>query len=212
MRASQLPRLTDFGVTLVPSAHGVFPGSDPATPDRLLECMAGFYRSGLAARQAAEKLRQDHGLSSSQLVLLGPADASRLRFARHALGWAPDDAREPVMQRGDGWLASVVGALLAGLAMVVWLTNDYPQPEDWPALWIPLAVLCGAALGAGLVAALAWPRTPHRFDINVRQQLQLGCWALVACRVPWACQADVVAEMRQGSDKWCAVAPRMHRL
>ncbi len=211
MNAEQLTSRADFGVTS-PTVHGVFPGSDPATPDRLLDCMAGFYRSGLAARLAEQKLRQTHGLSASQLVLLGPNDASRQRFSRHAQGWAPDGAHDPAMQLSDGWLAGAAGAVLAGLAMLVWLTISYPQPEDWPALPIPLALLFGAVAGAGLVAVLAWPPTPQRFDNNVRQQLQLGCWALVACRVPWACQAGVVAVMRQGSDKWCAVAPRMHRL
>lgn len=202
----------DCAAPVAPVAHGTFPGSEETTPDRLLECMASFYRSGLAARLAEQNLRQSHGLLASQLVLLGPADASRLRFARHALGWAPDEARDPMMQHGDGWLAGVAGALLAGLAMLVWLTVNYPQPEDWPNLFIPLALMLGAALGAGLVAVLAWPRRPQRFDVNVRQQLQLGCWALVACRVPWSRQAEVVAQMRHGSDKWCAVAPRMHRL
>ena len=55
--------------------------------DCTLSCIAAFYPSESAMRDAARSLLRHHGLTRSQLVLMGPRDADPARFARHAQRW-----------------------------------------------------------------------------------------------------------------------------
>ena len=195
--------------------------SDPAvvadadradTPDRLLSCMAGFYTSDLQARTALRSVQVAQRLLPAQTLLLSPDDAGYLRFARLSRQWAVDQASAGPRGIGGLWLASAVGASLASLAALVILLWEAPQFDAWLVMMLMALQGLGGLLGAGLFALWVRLRPRHRFDAQVRQQLILGCWALVLHQVPWADQAAVVRLLRSTSLRWCASAPHSRRL
>lgn len=183
-----------------------------ATPDRLLSCMAGFYPTEAQARAAWQQALQTQRLLPWQVVLLSPDDAGNLRYARVSHQWASDlaSARPPMI--GDGWVACAVGAALAGLAALAWLQLGLRQSDTWQWVHLVTALVLGGLLGGGLLALWAQPPPTHRFNEQVRRQLGLGCWAVVAYRVPWAAQAGVVRLLRSTGQRWCAAAPPIRRL
>lgn len=183
-----------------------------ATPDRLLSCMAGFYANEAQARAALRLALQTWGLLPAQTTLLSPDDAGPLRFARVAHRWAGDLAGARPPRIGDGWVASGLGAALAGAAALAWIQLGLRQSDNWQWVLLMTAGVLGGLLAAGLLALWARPPPAHRFNDQVRRQLGLGCWALVAYQVPWAAQAGVVKLLRDSSLRWCAAAPPVRRL
>ena len=182
--------------------------------DRLLSCIAGFYLDERQARSAAEQIAREHGLALTQMVLLSPRDAPRKQFSRLASLWAGHwpAGRQSVVDR-------YLSTALLGLAMLILMV--------WMAvLWlddasffgdVPTMAWLGGPLGLALVAAWLLHRQysrPHvrRFESRVQQQLALGHWALVVCKLPWAQQASVLALLRAGSLRWCAVAEPSSRI
>lgn len=198
-----------------PGSAAAAPSADPATHlpiDRVLDRMAGFYRDEADGRAALRHLRLSLGLLPSQLLLLGPTDASNWRFARLSRQWVGGPHPDGAVLRSMRWPGMALGMLLAGLLAAAGLVPGAAVSDGWHLL----AWLWSIALGAALGAAIGWrwlrPQLPRRFDSNVQRQLAGGCWALVAHDVPWASQAAVVMHLRASSIKWCAVAPRPTRL
>ena len=169
--------------------------------------MAGFYGDEWLARNTAEIIRREHGLASTQLLLLSPRDAPRQRFAQLAELWAGHwpAGRQSILDGPLKLALPGVVVLLAGWATVLW--------SDDPSLVSPAGTLAwlGGTLVLGVVAAWALHRQfirPHvrRFESRVQQQLAQGNWALVVCKLPWAHQAGVLECLRANSLRWCAVA------
>lgn len=187
---------------------------DPAaTPDRVLSCMAGFYRNEAQARAVLRQVRQAQGLLPTQSMLLSPADASLLRFARMSRLWASGHGGERSRRIGDGWMAGALGASLAILAALALLGRGWLPFDTWQVLMLLIALGLVGLLGVGLLTlGVSRPRPAHRFDEQVRRQLGLGYWALVAHRVPWAAQAGVITLLRSTSRRWCAMASHSQRL
>jgi len=195
-----------------PGAPDTGPSEHPV--DRLLSCIAGFYGDEEQARSKAEQIRQEHGLGSAQLVLLSPRDAARKQFSRLAGLWAghwPAGRQSLVDGHLSTALLAVAVLALAGWGTVLW--------SDDPGIFsqAPTLAWLGGPLGLGLVAAWLLQRKstrPHvrRFESRVQQQLAQGHWALVVCKLPWAQQAGVLALLRTGSLRWCAVAEPSARL
>ena len=182
------------------------------TPDRLLSCMAGFYPSQAQAQAALRSVQVAQHLLPAQPVLLSPADAGCLRFARLSRQWASDQQGGAPRRLGGVLLASAVGASLASLAALAVLLWEAPEFDAWLVMMLLALQGLGGLLGAGLFALWVRLRPRHRFDEQVRQQLSLGCWALVLYQVPWAGQAAVVRLLRSTSLRWCASAPHSRRL
>jgi hypothetical protein len=178
--------------------------------DRVPPCIAGFFTAESAAQMTAQQLQRVQGLLPSQLTLAGPADASRFRFGRVARQWKPRSAAGDSV--GKVWTAAVPGGMLAGAAVAAWLVLDVDLAAQEHALLATLAVLAGAATGAGVSRLLRRASQPGRFDRVVRRQLAAGRWALVVSGVPWAQQAGVLSLVRASSLKWCAMAPAPYRL
>ncbi|MDO9285906.1 MAG: hypothetical protein Q7U26_13470 [Aquabacterium sp.] len=188
------------------------PPADAAPINRVLACMAGFFRLEAEAQAAAQQLSRAHGLSRAQCMLLGPADATPRRFERRARQWASPwqaSGRPPWSER---WRHAGALLLLGALLAALWWWPDWHLSDDlyWPSLVAtPLA-------GAGLVALVAmfWRRAPRprRFDQRVREQLASGAWAVVVHDVPAQRQAGVVALLRASSLKWCGEAAPAQRL
>ena len=175
---------------------------------RLLSCIAGFYGDEWQARSTAERMRRKYGLASTQLVLLSPRDATRKQFSRLAALWSghwPAGRQSVVHRYLSTVMLGVAVLMLAGWAAVLW-SDDASRFSQAPTLaWL------GGPLGLGLVAVWLLQRQhtrPHvrRFESRVQQQLALGHWALVVCKLPWAQQAGVLALLRADSLRWCAVA------
>ena len=182
--------------------------------DRLLSCIAGFYLDEHQVRHTAEQIEHEHGLALSQMVLLSPRDAPRKQFSRLASLWAGHwpAGRQSVVDR---YLSTVLLGL-ALLILAVWITAPWwDDPSFFGA--VPTPAWLGGPLGLALVAAWRLHRQynrPHvrRFESRVQQQLALGHWALVVCKLPWAQQASVLALLRAGSLRWCAVAEPSTRI
>lgn len=137
--------------------------------DRLLSCIAGFYGDEEQARSKAAQMRHQHGLTSTQLVLLSPRDAPRKQFARLAGLWAGNwpAGRQPLV---DGHLSTALLAvamlLLVGWGTVLWSDDPGVFSRSPTLAWL------GGSLGLGLVAVwlLQRKRTrPHvrRFESRV---------------------------------------------
>ncbi|OGA97195.1 MAG: hypothetical protein A3E25_20575 [Burkholderiales bacterium RIFCSPHIGHO2_12_FULL_69_20] len=188
------------------------PRADAAPINRVLACMAGFFRLEAEALAAAQQLARTHGLSRAQCVLLGPVDATPRRFDRHARRWASPWQTNGRPPWSDHWRRAGAVLLLGALLAAVWWWPDWHLSDDlyWPTLAAtPLA-------GAGLVALVTafWRRVPRprRFDLRVREQLASGAWAVVVHDVPAERQAGVVALLRGSSLKWCGEAAPAQRL
>jgi hypothetical protein len=158
----------------------------------------------------AEQLQRVQGLMPSQLTLVGPVDASRTRFGRVARQWTPRPAAGDAV--GKLWIAAALGGLLAGASLATWLTLGVDLEAQELVLLAMLAVLAGAAAGAGVARLLRRNSQPERFDRIVRRQLGAGRWALVVSAVPWSQQASVLSLVRAGCLKWCAMALAPYRL
>ena len=180
--------------------------------DRVLPCIAGFFTTESAAQMTAQQLQLVQGLSPSQLRLAGPADASRFRFGRVARQWTPRPSADDTFRGGKLWFAAALGGLLAGAAFAAWLVLDVDPSARQHVLPATLAVLAGAATGAGVARLLRRGSQPGQFDRIVRRQLAAGRWALVVNGVPWAQQSGVLSLVRANSLKWCAMAPAPYRL
>ena len=183
-------------------------GASERAVDRLLSYIAGFYGDEWLARHTAEQIRHEQGLTATQLVLLSPQDAPRKQFERLAMLWAghwPAGRQSVVDRHLSAALLGAAALLLAAWATVLW--------SDDPNMFIHAPTLgwLSGCLGLGLVTAWLSQRQhirPHvrRFKSRVQQQLAQGHWAVVVCKLPWAQQADVLAQLRAGSLRWCAVA------
>lgn len=186
--------------------------------DRMLQCIAGFYEDESQARQALLELRDVHHLSSSQVLLMGPRDASPARFAWRSRQWAGRWSTEGRQHAGDLGMSALLGALLAGVVAVLLLVLEFGapvamSPRWWrPAGWLVAAVLAGAAVGAGSVALADGTQRPRQFDGNVKRQLAAGRWAVVAHGMPMGRQAGVLSLLRASGRHWSAVAKSMQRL
>ena len=184
------------------------------TVDRLLSGIAGFYLCEHQARSKAEQIRLEYGLKDTQLVLLSPRDAPRTQFSRLAGLWYdhwPADRQSIIDRRLSLALLAVAALLLA--TWTILLGSDEEALVSQASM---LAWLVGP-LGLGLLATWLLRRQyirPHvrRFESRVRQQLGLGHWALVVCKLNWAQQSGVLALLRAGSLRWCAVAEPTARL
>ena len=193
-------------------AQDTVPTAQPV--DRLLSCIAGFYQDERQARHAAEQIGHEHGLALSQMVLLSPRDAPRKHFSRLASLWAghwPAGHQSVVDRYLSTVLLGLALLILAGWMTVLWWDNASIFGE------VPTVAWLGGPLGLALVAAWLLHRQhnrPHvrRFESRVQQQLALGHWALVVCKLPWTQQASVLALMRAGSLRWCAVAEPSARI
>lgn len=185
---------------------------DVAPINRVMACMAGFFRLEAEALAAAQQLSRTHGLTRAQCVLLGPVDATPRRFERYARQWASPWQANGRPPWSAHWRWAGAGLLLGALLAAGWWLPDWHLPDDfyWPTLAAtPLA-------GAGLVALAKtlWRQVPRprRFDQRVREQLASGAWAVVVHGVPWDRQAGVVALLRGSSLKWCGEAAPAQRL
>ena len=203
------PVLASGAVRVAPDAG---PSEQPV--DRLLSCIAGFYGNEEQARNKAAQIQRAHGLAGAQLVLLSPRDAPRQQFSRLAKQWAghwPAGRQSPVGGHLSTGLLALAILLLLGWGTVMW-SDDPGFFSQSPALaWL------GGSMGLGLVAVWLFQRKrtrPHvrRFESRVQQQLAQGHWALVVCKLSWAQQAGVLALLRAGSLRWCAVAEPSARL
>lgn len=202
------------------SFHGASDTGPSEQPvDRQLSCIAGFYGHEHQAQTTAAQIRREHGLGSSQLLLLSPQDAPRKRFSRLARLWSG--------HRLAGRQSAFEGHLsvpLLGLAVMMLLAWAALLWSDGQSVFSQTPTQAGLGSLGGLLAlagAAAWLRQrnrkrsrPHvrRFELRVQQQLALGHWALVVCKLPWAQQAGVLAQLRAGSLRWCAVAEPSARL
>ena len=180
----------------------------------MLSCIAGFYLDERQARHTAEQIGCEHGLALSQMVLLSPRDAPPKQFSRLASLWAGHwpAGRQSVVDR---YLSTVLLGL-ALLILAVWMTVLW---WDDPSFFgeVPTVAWLGGPLGLALVVARRLHRQynrPHvrRYESRVQQQLALGHWALVVRKLPWAQQASVLALLRAGSVRWCAVAEPSTRI
>lgn len=193
-------------------AQDTVPTEQPV--DRLLSCIAGFYLDERQARHTAEQIGREHGLALSQMVLLSPRDAPRKQFSRLASLWAGHwpAGRQSVVDR---YLSTVLLGL-ALLILAVWMTELWLDDASFFGE-VPTLAWLGGPIGLALVAAWLLYRQynrPHvrRFESRVQQQIALGHWALVVCKLPWAQQASVLALLRAGSLRWCAVAEPSTRI
>ncbi len=176
--------------------------------DCALACIAAFYPSESAMRDAVRILLSQHGLKPPQLALLGPRHADPAVFARQTLRWSG--------ARADGSALPQLLAIAAGLSILALVIGWWVLASDTPlvAMLVGLVVL---ALAAGLLGdRLLWPwgdpPRARRFETSVRHQLSQGVWALVVYRIPRSRQAGVVALLRGASLRWCAVARPSTRL
>jgi hypothetical protein len=91
------------------------------------------------------------------------------------------------------------------------------EPVGW---WLPIGrAFTAAVLAGGAALAVRWlptllgpQRRVRRFEAMVQKQLAEGHWAVVVHDVPWGRQTQVLALMRQHSQRWCAVAPAQQAL
>ncbi len=182
--------------------------------NRLLSCIAGFYLDEREARDTAAQIGREHGVSLNQMVLLSPRDAPRKRFSRLASLWAGHwpTGRQSLVDRH-------LSTVLLGLAMVILAVWVAVLGLDDPGFFgeVPTLAWLAGPFGLGLMAAWLLHRQytrPHvrRFESRVQQQLALGHWAVVVCKLPWAQQASVLALLRAGSLRWCAVAEPSNRI
>jgi len=201
----------------VESRSGVRDAAFEPPVDRLLQCIAGFYDSQAQALAAIQQLETEHRLKPSNVLLLGPKDASPARFAWQARQWTGRWSMEK-RRAGDMGMSALLGALLAGGLASLWLVMALGAPVElspvwWrPVGWLAAASLAGAAAGAGGVALADRTSRPRVFDSNVRRQLSAGKWAVVAHGVPDASQAGVVGLLRASDRHWVAVAKPLQRL
>ena len=182
--------------------------------NRLLSCIAGFYLDERTARDTAAQIGREHGVSLNQMVLLSPRDAPRKRFSRLASLWAGHwpTGRQSLVDRH-------LSTVLLGLALVILAVWVAVLGLDDPGFFgeVPTLAWLAGPFGLGLMAAWLLHRQytrPHvrRFESRVQQQLALGHWAVVVCKLPWAQQASVLALLRAGSLRWCAVAEPSNRI
>jgi hypothetical protein len=195
----------------------------PAPPaaelvDRALQCIAGVYEDEATARQAMQLLRSDHHLTSSQMQLMGPQDASPARFAWRSRQWTGRWPSEGRQRMGEVAVGALLGALFAGILAMLWLVLEIGTPAAgsenwWLQLWWTVAAMVGGAVIAAIGTAVAdGTRRPRQFDANVRRQLRAGRWAVVAHCVHIDRQAGVLALLRASGRHWSAAAKPMQRV
>lgn len=224
MRAS-LQDLVTGPDSLAPARRlPAMPGSQPTvrltetTPaeaapiNRVLACMAGFFRLEAEALAAAQQLTRTHGLSRAQWVLLRPVDATTHRFARNARQWAIPWQANGHLPGPDRWRLAGAVLLLGAVLAASWWLPDWQLPDDLHGPVLAVTLLAGAALVALVMAFWRPVPRPRRFDQRVREQLASGAWALVVHDVPAERQAGVVALLRASSLKWCGEAAPAQRL
>lgn len=195
MRSHLLPQRSGSGSKLPPLA------------DRTAPCLAGFYNSESDLQSAIGGLRQIYLLEPRHIVALRPRDAARLRFKLIAMQWA-----RPRTQRHDRgpqrWFAAVAGALVPGVAAAAWLTPSMNVLSDLQLVLVLSAMVLGGLIAVGLTTLYQRPLRATRFDHCVQSELAKGSFAMVAHSVPPGCQGQVMAQVRSGSQSWCAAAPR----
>lgn len=173
----------------------------------LLDGLAGFYPREADALVAVQQLGSVHGLQSSQLVLLSPADAGWLRFTWLARQWnqRPSDAQG--LRLGQLSLVGLLGGVIGLMVAIAW-----PDVDGFLGLELGLpaafaAALFGAGSSAGLVALLHSQQPQFvDFDRTVRHKLARGAWAVLVHDQDWAQQAGAVALIRRHGGHWCAVS------
>lgn len=185
------------------------PAARQPQPDiqHLLDGLAGFYDCEADALAAVHQLGVGQGLKASQLALMGPADASRLRFTWLARQWnrRPNGARG--MRPGLLGAVGLIGAVLSLLAALGLLEFDGLLSAELQLFTVVGATLCGAAAAAGLVALLHSQQPQYiDFDRRVRHKLAAGAWAVVVHDLLWAQQPTAVALIRRQGGQWCAVS------
>lgn len=207
--ARRLPAMPGSQPTLRLAAP---PRPDVAPINRVLACMAGFFRLETEALAAAQRLIRSHGLSRAQCVLLGPVDATPRRFERHARQWASPWQANGRAPWSDHWRRAGGLLLLAALLAAVWWWPDWQLSDDL--YWPTLAAAPLASVGLVALARSFWRRVPRpcRFDQRVHEQLASGAWAVVVHDVPADRQPAVVALLRGSSLKWCGEAAPAQRL
>ena len=168
--------------------------------------MAGFYSSESDLQSAIGGLRQIYLLEPRHIVALRPRDAARLRFKLVAMQWARP--RMPRRVRGpQRWYAAVAGALVPGVAAAAWLAPGMNVLSEWQLVLVLSSMLLGGLIAVGLTTLYHRPWRATRFDHCVQSELAKGSFAMVAHSVPPGCQGEVMAQLRSGSQRWCAAAP-----
>lgn len=197
------------------------PPALPAT--RTLRCAAGFHRQERQARELAQGLRHDLGLSAAQITLLCPADAQPGRYRALARRWAMRPVRAAdASASGRSLAAALVAAFVAGLGVGMpsllvaasalapaGVAADLPLALRGGVGWVLAASLvCALVIGLFITATAAPRPRGQRFDRALQRALRRGDWAVVVHDLPASLQADVAIALRYNSRCWCAQAPR----
>jgi hypothetical protein len=185
------------------------PAAWRAEPDiqHLLDGLVGFYPREADALVAVQQLGTVHGLESSQLVLLGPADAGWLRFTWRARQWNQRPSGSQGRRLGLLSLIGLLGGLLGLMTAITWLDFDGFLGLELGLLAAVAAALFGAATSAALVALLHSQQPQFiDFDRTVRHKLAHGAWAVLVHDLSWAQQTGAVALIRHQAGHWCAVS------
>lgn len=177
-----------------------------ASCDHALHCMAGFFASEAQAQAVAQQLRQRHGLQADQGLLLGPAHASRLSFARQARSWSHGRLTEEGAGLSDAPLMATLGGFVVGLCILIGMALD-GVPDDGLTVLLLLLMgpMAGAMAGWTASALTASPAQQRRFNRHIRCQLAAGGWVVLAHHLPSQEQAGAAALLRARSAGWCAV-------
>ena len=174
---------------------------------RVLHCAAGFYRSAEVAELIAGAIRKEFQLSSQQVSLLRPEDASNRRYHQLSRQWAQKPPAEPSPLANDRWMGSALGAIVVGSLFTAWAASESTLVSEAQLMLAVAGSVMGALLGLGLAMMLPALRRQRRFDRTVQRQLAGGNWAVVVSQVPRPQQVALVKGLRETAHRWCAEAP-----
>jgi len=199
-------------IPLMAGTSGETMSRHPST-GRAIKSLAGFCPGEAEVQALALRLARAHGLQPSQLVRLGPDDAAPARFAGQARRWSGDRPSPLPLWAGHRPAAMALGALLAAGPAAAWAWGAVGHGDAIRLLVPTAALLAGLLAGAALGRRGAVrPQRLGRFEHSIQRQLAAGHWALVVHGLPPGRQAGVVAMVRAGSLRWCAVEANARRL